>query len=277
MYALLKVGGISAAALVLAASTALAQGELLGTTALNDRMDDIETAAADDLAKAEDAARFGNPEFRPGLSRSASLTYTGTSGNADTQDFALGTRLRFAKGNWVQTIGMALDFSEAAGTKTKYDVFGVYDANYYFSDKFYGFVLGRVQNDGLATTAAETATDAFVGVGPGYRIINASNAAWRVQAGVGASYLKDGAGGDTTEVGYIVSSRVYYKFTDTISLTNDTDVLSSNSALRVNNDLGVNFKVTDAISTRLSYLSEFNDSRAIKTDNTVGLSLVFGF
>ena len=277
MYTLLKAGGISATAFVLAASTAFAQGELLGTTALNDRLDDIETAAADDLARAEDAARFGNPEFRPGLSGSASLSYTGTSGNTDTQDFSLGTRLRFAKGNWVQTLGMALDFSEAAGTKTKHDVFGVYDANYYFNDNFYGFVLGRVQNDGLATTAAETATDAFVGVGPGYRILNSPSTAWRVQAGVGASYLKDGVGADTTEVGYIVSSRFYHKFTDTVSLTNDTDALSSDTALRVNNDFGVNFKVTDAISTRLSYLSEFNDSRAIKTDNTVGLSLVFGF
>lgn len=277
MYTLFKAGGISAVALVLATSTALAQGTLVGTTTLNDRIDDIQTAAADDLAKAEDAARFGNPEFRPGLTGSASLTYTGTSGNTDTQDFALGTRLRFAKGQWVQTLGMALDFSEAAGAKTKHDVFGVYDADYYFTDKFYGFVLGRVQSDGLAKTAAETATDAFVGVGPGYRIINTANAAWRVQAGVGATYLKNGIGNDSTEVGYLVSSRLYYKFTDTISMTNDTDVLSSDTALRVNNDIGLNFKVTDAISTRFSYLSEYNDSRAIKTDNTVGLSLVFGF
>lgn len=277
MQTVLKAGGVSVAALILLTSSAFAQAKLVGTTALNDRINDIETAVSDDQNKANDEARFANPEFNPGLSGSASLGYTGTSGNTDTQDVIIGARLRYAQGNWVNTLGMAIDFSEAAGTKTKQDVFGVYDANYYFSDRFYGFALGRVQNDGLATTAADTATDAFIGFGPGYRIINTPSTAWRVQAGVGVSYLKDGVGADVTEVGYIASSRLYHKFSDTISVSNDTDVLSSDTALRINNDLGVNFRVTDVVSTRVSYLSEYNDSRAIQTDNTVGVSLVFGF
>lgn len=269
--------GAAAAAFALLTTAAAAQNDLIGITALNDRLDDIETKVADDQARANDDFRFGNPDIRQGLSGSASLSYTGTKGNTDTQDFSLGSRLRFASGQWVQTIGMAIDFSEAAGVKSKQDVFGVYDVNYYINDRFYGFILGRVQNDGLATTAADTKTDAFLGVGPGYRIINTESMAWRVQAGIGASYLKDGVGNDVTEVGYLASSRFYYKINDMVALSDDIDVLSSNSALRVNNDLGVSFKVTDAISTRVSYLSEYNDSRAIKTDNTVGLSLVFGF
>ena len=273
----LKRLGAAVAALALLSTAAAAQNDLVGITALNDRLDDIETKVADDQARANDDFRFGNPDIRDGLSGSASLSYTGTKGNTDTQDFSLGTRLRYASGPWVQTIGMAIDFSEAAGVKSKQDVFGVYDVNYYINDKFYGFILGRVQNDGLAATAAETQTDAFLGAGPGYRFINTESMAWRVQAGIGASYLKDGVGTDVTEVGYLASSRFYYKVNDTVSLSNDTDILSSDTALRINNDMGVSFKVTNAVSTRISYLSEYNDSRAIKTDNTVGLSLVFGF
>ena len=60
-------------------------------------------------------------------------------------------------------------------------------------------------------------------------------------------------------------------------LTNDTDVLDSDTALRINNDFGVNVKLTDTLSTRISYLSEYNDSRAIRTDNKVGVSIVMGF
>ena len=273
----LKQLGAATVAFAWLTTAAAAQSDLVGITALNDRLDDIETKVADDQARGNDDFRFGNPDIRSGLSGSASLSYTGTKGNSDTQDFSLGTRLRFASGPWVQTLGMAIDFSEAAGVKSKQDVFGVYDVNYYINDRFYGFVLGRVQNDGLAKTAAETQTDAFIGAGPGYRIINSDSMAWRVQAGVGASYLKDGVGNDVTEVGYLASSRFYYKINETVSLSNDTDILSSDSALRINNDFGVSFKMSDAISTRVSYLSEYNDSRAIKTDNTVGLSLVFGF
>ncbi|HMO08264.1 MAG TPA: DUF481 domain-containing protein [Paracoccaceae bacterium] len=268
----------AAVALSLAlAPAALAQGTLTGTQALDDRLDDLETAVRDDLARGEDAARFANPEFRPGLSGSASLGYSAKTGNQDTQEFTLGTRLRYAQGNFVNSIGMAIDFAEAGGTKTKEDIFGVYEAQYYLNPQFYGFAIGRVAKDGLATTAAQTRTDAFWGVGPGFRVVNTPDMAWRVQAGIGQSYLRDGTGVSVTETGTIASSRFYWKMSDAVFVTNDTDVLKSKSALRANNDLGVNFKVTDRMATRVSYLTEYNDSRARRTDNKLGVSLVFGF
>lgn len=266
-----------AAATSISATAALAQGELLGTDALDDRLDDIEEAVQEDLDRAEDRARFGNPEFRQGLSGSASLGYTGQSGNSESNELTLGVRLRHASGNFVQTLGMALDYTDVEGDSTKEDVFGVYDGNYYFNDRVYGFVLGRVQSDGLAELATDTRTDAFLGFGPGYRVINTPDMTWRVQAGVGVSYLKNGIGESETEPGYIASSRFFYKFNDNMFATNDTDVLKSDTALRVNNDLGVNFKMTDSFATRVSYLTEYNESRAIRTDNKLGVSLVYGF
>lgn len=277
MKTMITTGAIAALLLTAAAPVALAQTTLTGTQALDDRLDDIDTAARDDLRRAEDARRFGNPEFRTGLSGSASLGYTAKTGNQDTQEFSLGARLRYAQGNFVQTIGAAVDFAEANGRKTKEDVFAIYDANYYFDDSFYGFVLGRVATDGLAVAANEVRTDAFLGFGPGYRIINTPDVAWRVQAGVGISYLKDGTGASNTETGYIASSRIYWKLTDTMFATNDTDVLKSDTALRVNNDLGLNFRMTDSFATRISYLTDYNDSRAIRTDSKLGVSLVYSF
>jgi putative salt-induced outer membrane protein len=262
---------------VMGAGFAQAQTTITGIRNVDDRIDDIQRDTQRELDRANDANRFGNPEARQGLSGSASFGYSGTSGATDSQDINLGARLRFSQGRLVQTIGMVLEFSEVAGAKTKQDVFGVYDANYYFTDKFYGFALGRVTSDGTATTAADTKTDAFIGVGPGYRIINTPDLAWRVQAGIGVSYLKDGIGTDVTETGYIASSRVFYRFNDTLFATNDTDVLKSDAALRINNDLGVNFQFTDAFATRVSYLTDYNDSRAQRTENKVGVSLVYGF
>lgn len=268
--------GASTLALLLAAVPVAAQ-DLTGTEELNDRLDDINEVVEEDLAEAEDAARFGNPEFRQGLFGSASLGYSGKTGNNESQELNVGARLRHAQGNIVQNIGIALDFAEDDVSKTKEDIFAVYDANYYFDDRFYGFMLGRVEFDGLADSADDVDTDAFVGIGPGYRVINTPDMTWRVQAGVGVSYLKDGAGNSETETGYIASSRFFYKFNDNVFATNDTDILKSDSALRVNNDLGVNYRMTDALSTRVSYLTEYNDSRAIRTDNKLGVSLVMGF
>jgi putative salt-induced outer membrane protein len=276
------VATVSAISLALIAPAALAQTEITGIDALDDRLDDIEETAEDDIERSEDESRFGNPEFRPGLSGSASLSYSGKSGTSDAQEFSAGARLRFAQGNLVQTLGAAIDFAEGDdGLKTKEDIFAVYDANLYFTDSFYGFVLGRISKDGLAEDALvpedETRRDAFIGVGPGYRIFNTEQITWRVQAGIGISYLEDGAGNSETETGYIASSRFFYAFNENVFMTNDTDVLKSDTALRVNNDIGVNFRMSDVFSTRVSYLTEYDDSRETKTDNKLGLSLVYGF
>lgn len=273
----LTLAAMSAVAALLVGTPLMAQGTLSGTDALNDRLDDIDEAVNDDLAEAEDEARFGNPEFRPGLSGSASLGYSGKTGNNESQELSVGTRLRFAQGQVVQTLGLALDFAEADGTRNKEDVFAVYDANFYLNDQFYIFGLGRIEYDGLADTADEVRRDGFIGVGPGYRIVNTDQIAWRVQVGIGLSYLEDGVDNSDTEIGYIAASRFFYGFNETMFLTNDTDVLSSDTALRINNDLGVNFKMTESLSTRLSYLTEYNDARAERTDNKLGVSVVYGF
>ena len=260
-----------------AGSLVHAQTNITGMTSLNDRIDDIQRDVNDAIARGNDENRFGNPDFNSGLSGSASLGYSGATGNSESQEITAGARMRYASGRLVQTIGLALDFADEAGKPTEEDVFGVYDANLYFGDRFYGFVLGRVESDGLATKANEIATDAFIGFGPGFRIINTDKVTWRVQAGIGQSYTKDGVGGSITELGYIASSRLFYAFNENIFASNDTDVLYTDSALRVNNDLGVSFKMSDNLSTRLSYLTEYNDSRAIQADNRLGLSLVVNF
>lgn len=264
-------------ALALCTQAATAQTTLTGVRAVDDQIDDIDRAAQIDLNRSNDDYRYGSPEYREGMSGSASLGYSGKTGATDSSEFSMGARLRYASGPMIQTIGLVMDFAESGSIKTKEDVFAVYEANYYFNDAFYGFALGRVKSDGLAALATDVKTDAFVGFGPGYRLINTPDMAWRLQAGIGVSYLEDGLGNSDTETGYIASSRFFVKLGDAIFATNDTDVLKSDSALRINNDLGLNFKMTETFATRVSYLTEYNDSRAVRSENKLGVSLVYSF
>lgn len=269
----LAVAGASA----LAGGAAVAQTDLTGVQSIDERIDDIDRDVQIELNRSYDPFRDGSAESRNGLSGSASLGYTGKTGETDSSEFSLGARLRFGNGPFVQNIGAILDFSESDSVKTKEDVFAIYDANYYINDRFYGFVLGRVKSDGLADTADDVKTDGFIGIGPGYRVINTPDLAWRVQAGIGLSYLKDGEDNSETETGYIASSRLYWRMNETFFVTNDTDVLSSDSALRINNDLGFNVKMSEAFATRVSYLTEYNDSRDTRSENKLGVALVYSF
>lgn len=127
---------------------------------------------------------------------------------------------------------------------------------------------------------ASNRKDAFVGFGPGYRVINTDDVAWRVQAGVGARYAELQNGVYDTQGAGIVSSRLFYRIAPTIALTNDTDILGSKANTLVTNDPGVNFELGGGLSTRLGYRTEYDSDPlpGLKhTDNTLNVSLKDSF
>ncbi|SMX38611.1 DUF481 domain-containing protein [Maliponia aquimaris] len=261
---------------LLVAAPAFAQGALVGVETLDDRIDDIQEAVDEDFADADDKQRFGPNQFAQGWTGSVALGFSATSGNTDTVDLDLAGRLRYGSGPWNHTFGFAVEFAEDNDVRNKEEAFVTYDVNRYFNDQVYMFGLASVRYDGFDSNE----WDAFLGIGPGYRAINTATQTWRLQAGPGVRYLKDRTGSDTTEVAGIASSRYYYAFSDTVFLTNDTDILFSETDTVVTNDLGVNFRVTDRLATRVSYRSEWDDSPLKNfdaSDNELSVSLVYGF
>tara|TARA_R110002110_G_scaffold50315_1_gene148933 strand:- start:1571 stop:2083 length:513 start_codon:yes stop_codon:yes gene_type:complete len=169
--------------------------------------------------------------------------------------------------------------------KSEEKFFGTYEGSRYFTPEFYVFGLARFQYDGYLTDVlgnplAGEETDAFLGFGPGYRILNSQDHTWRVQAGPGVRYFKAVTDVSDTEVGFIATSRYYYAFNDTVSFTMDTDILGSDVNTVLSNDAGVNFKMSDNLSTRISYRTDYNTDPDVglkSTDNSIGVSLVLGF
>ncbi|QBX35033.1 DUF481 domain-containing protein [Paracoccus liaowanqingii] len=309
-----KVTLLSSTAAILAALSvpAFAQSEIstgadaAGISAIDDRITDIEDDVTDRFDRDNDADRFGPADRRQGLFGTMSLSYTGRTGNTENQDLAIGGRVNYNQGVFAQSVGLSIEFGEDDfGNKDQEDINAIYDAQYYFNDQFYAFALGRVSQNGLvdgvrnspsqtdedfAAEFDDFRTDAFLGFGPGYRILNSADTTWRVQAGVGVRYTKTGAqelgtnfdgtpaGSSNTDVGYIASSRLYHRFNDLVFITNDTDYLGSDdSADVISNEFGVNFRVSEQLATRVSYTTEYQEERAIRTDNTVGLAVVYGF
>lgn len=287
------------------AQTEIATGaNATGVAAVEDSISDIEDSVQDSFDRANDADRFGPADRRQGLFGNMSLSYSGQTGNKQGQDLSIAGRLSYNQAPFAQSVSLAIEFGENdAGDKDKDEVRAIYDAQYYFNDRLYAFALGRLQVDGLADgvddLTGETITaassdevrqelnskhrDAFLGVGPGYRILNSAETTWRVQAGIGVRYTQTAAqkliDEDTTETGYIVSSRLYHRFNDTIFITNDTDILTSKDGNDVaTNEFGVNFKISDQLATRASYTTEYEADRTpYRTDNTLGIAVVYGF
>lgn len=275
----MKHSAIFTAALVaasIAGSTVSAQDALTGVKSLNDRIDDITTAANDDLESGNDANRFGFSAANPGWKGSLAASASATSGNTKNRDVSIAGRMTYGSGLWSHSVGFAGEFGSTDGVNTKEKLFGTYEANRYFSDQVYAFGTGRYTQDKFGTLEK----DAFIGFGPGFRVLNSADTTWRVQAGPGMRYTKTQASVETKEASAILSSRAWFKINDVISINNDTDVLSSKGSTVATNDLGMNYKMTDTLSTRFSYRTEYNSKPADgfkKTDDTIGVSLVLGF
>ena len=271
-----KLASASAIALLLSASVVSAQGALVGTEALDDRIDDIQEDVADDFADSEDEQRRGLNQYAQGWTGSLSASLSATSGNTDTGDAAVGARFRYGNGPWNHTFGLGYEYGQANDVVDEENAFLVYDVNRYINESFYVFGLGSLQYDKFASNKY----DAFLGVGPGYRILNSDEVSWRIQAGPGVRYVEDQAGNDNTETAGIASSRFYYKFSELVFLTNDTDVLYSDTNTVATNDLALNYKLSDSFSTRFSYRTEYNSDPLTgldKYDNKVGAAIVYGF
>ena len=258
-----------------------AQTRVTGVENLNDRIDDITDDVQTDMARGDDADRFGPNGVPQGWRGSFALTASGSDGNTESGELSAAGRLTYGAGPWNHLFGLALEYGEANGVKNEERFFATYEANRYFSEQFYVFGLGRYEYDGfdaLGTPGAEK--DAFLGFGPGYRVINTRQQTWRVQGGPGVRYYEDVLGNDETELAGILSSRYFYAVSDTVAFTNDTDLLGSDENTVITNDAGFNFKVSQNLATRLSLRTDYNSDPVAgreSTDNTLGVSLVLGF
>jgi len=281
----------TAAIMAALAAPAFAQSEIaaganvtgLGNVdrAIRDVQDDVQ----DDFDRSGDPYRFGMADRREGLSGSMSLSYAGRTGNTENQDLLIGGRVSYNQNQWAQSVGLLIEFTENDdGSKDEERVRGIYDAMYNINERVYAFGLASFDIDGTAI-GDDLRRDGFIGVGPGYRILNTEDTAWRVQAGVGYRYTQSAdqragleADSSSSDLAYIVSSRLYHRFNDSIFITNDTDYLGSGDLQdRITNELGVNFAMSEQFATRVSYTTDYLEDRAIRTDNKLGVSVVYGF
>lgn len=275
MNMLMKYTSVSVLALLIAAP-AFSQSRVVGIEDLDDRIDDVQEDIDEDFNEGSDQNRYGSNQFTQGWAGSFSLGLTANSGNTDTADLSLAGRLRYGNGPWNHSIGFLAEIAEDNDVRNKEEAYLTYEANRYVSENAYIFGLGSLAYDGFDTNE----WDAFLGVGPGYRIVNQENTTWRVQAGPGVRYLEDQFGNDTTEVAGIASSRLYQKISESAFLTNDTDVLFSDDNTTVVNDLGVTVRMTKTLATRVGLrttwesdpLPGFDD-----TDNSLNVSMVVSF
>ncbi|SIT17566.1 putative salt-induced outer membrane protein [Roseivivax lentus] len=269
---------ISALALiaVVSASTASAQSLVGGDSVAADRNEDLLEAIEDDAERELD--RFGNEGRPQGFDGSVALRAIASSGNTESFDVGIGSNLNYVWGPNGIELQLNYAYGEDDGTKTEESLF--YGLEY--TRDFNPLVFGFAKVQGSVDEFSDFETDTFASFGLGYRVVNQPELQWSVQAGPGYRFadLSDVASGDISEGAFGVSSDYAHKLNETVFVTNDTDVIWSESDTAVFNDLALNVSMTDAMALRTSILTEYHSEVSggqKNTDNTYGVALVYSF
>lgn len=271
---------VAAAVAGLVASSALAQTSAFENAgAAADAVDDLQEQIADEADR--DVPVFGTEGRAVGTYGSLAFRLNATSNDGDTGT-DIGAGMRYGWFDGVNGVDMNLSFAygEENGRQTENRLLAGVDYRRNLSDAFFAYGQADLSLDRLTTTPGEYTQDLFVGAGLGYRIINTDDMVWSVQAGPGYRIAEVVGGAEVSEVAASVSNNVFYGLTDTIYVTNDTDVIWSDFATTVSNDFAVNVALTDSLSMRTSYATRFNnetDDSFSDAENTLGLSVVYNF
>ncbi len=250
----------------------------------NDGATDTAVEAIEDSisdAAERDIGRFGNEGRTVGSYGSLSLRGTSTSNDgATSSDVGVGLRYGTFDGTNGIDVTAAFVYGVDDGVETENRLQAGIDYRRDFNDTLFAYAKADASFDKLSTTAGEYKQDIFVGAGLGYRIFNDADTQWSVQAGPGYRAAQVVGGGEVSEAAASVSSNFYKSLTETSYVTNDTDVIYSEFATTVNNELALNVALTDTLTMRTSYATNFNDQTDATfsdAENTFGVSVVYNF
>lgn len=244
-----------------------------------DSVEDLEEAIEEDRDR--DIGRFGNEGRELGAYGSVALR--GTSVKDDdgtTTDIGLGLRYGTYDGVNGIDVTATLAYGETDGVKTEDTLLAGIDYRRDLTSTVFAYGKIEAGFDNMADTAGDFTQDVFVGAGLGYRIYNSADMQWSVQAGPGYRMAKRVDMANVSEAAASVSSNIFKGLTDTTYITNDTDVIYSETATTLVNELALNVAMTDTLSLRTGYTTSYNsetDADLSEGVNTLGVSVIYNF
>ena len=259
-----------------------------GQDASADAIEDLEDAIEDDRER--DLGRFGNEGRDIGNYGSLALRGTAVSNDGESStDLGLGLRYGWFDGVNGFDVTANLSYAQDDGEKTKDTLLVGMDYRRDLNNAFFAYGKLEAAFDQLADAEGDFTKDLFVGAGAGYRIFSTADTQWSVQAGPGYRLGKrvtsletdpEVITEDISEAAFSVSSNVFKGLSDATYVTNDTDVIYSDTATTLTNELALNVAMTETLSLRTgltTFVNSESDDKLSDGVNTLGVSVIYNF
>ncbi len=188
--------------------------------------------------------------------------------------------------DWSHQLRGTFDYQRSNGRTSREKYFAAYEPRYQIDDGVFAYGLTQFERNRFQGISQRYAASA----GLGYRLLKNKDMQLSVKAGPAYRVTKFLDETSESKLAGLVALDFDWTIADGLSLTQDTDmvaetggrgtVIFDGSNTSLNLVTGLQAKLTDRISTRLSYAVEYDSNpptRAVSTDTLSRFTLIYGF
>ena len=242
-----------------------------------------ELAAQQAREKEEALAQAGLLDNWSGKGELGAFRSTGNSSNTGLTGSIKMTRNGI---DWSHQLRARADYQRSGGVTSREQYLAAYEPRYQIDDGFFAYGLAQYERDRFQGFYSRYALSA----GVGYTVFDTDGLKLAVKAGPAYRSTQFVNGNSDSRLAALAGLDFDYAITDRIGFTQDANVTSdaggsatlivdgANTSLSLLS--GLQFKVSDAVSTRLSYQFDYESNPPAGTDTTDTLTrftLVYGF
>lgn len=177
-----------------------------------------------------------------------------TTGNTETTDFGVAVKLKHQTDVWTQAGEFVADYAETDSIETKNRLFAAGQVDRFLDERWSGY--GRVSWERDEFSGFDNRY--FIGLGAAWKAIDEDATKWTLEGGPGykvdevRATLIDPA---TTEesLGVRAGSRFSHAFNDSVTVSNDTEVVYSQTSTQVTNIVALTANLWGNLSARISF------------------------
>ena len=209
-----------------------------------------------------------------------------STGNSSNSGVTASLSLKREGIDWTHNIRARTDYQRNNGVTSRERYSVAYEPNYKISDRLFLFGLAQYERDPFQGFSARYS----VSGGLGYQIIDSANLSLSAKAGPAYRITQFTTGENENRIGGLIGLDFDWDITDRLKLTHDTNavaetggsatVIIDSSNTSVDLVTGLNAKISDSLTARLSYTIEYDTNPpegSVGTDTQSRATLIYGF
>ncbi|MEM8726013.1 MAG: DUF481 domain-containing protein [Pseudomonadota bacterium] len=208
------------------------------------------------------------------------------TGNSSNSGVTAGLSLKREGIDWTHKLRARADYQRNNGVTSREQYFAAYEPNYNLSERVFIYGLAQYERDRFQGFSARYA----VSGGVGYQIIDEPGLQLSAKAGPAYRVTEFVDGTSESRIAALLGIDFDWSITDRLKLTHDTNAVaetggsatiivdSSNTSLNL--VTGLNAKISDKVSARVSYAVEYDSNPpvgAVQTDTLSRVTLIYDF